>query len=87
MYATTSWGYRHRHWVTGVRIAVATWNLVIGVVLVTNAYWWGFSLLAVSALVFWAAYILNPGKSGSLSNRRGQRRALPDVLAEARHER
>lgn len=60
---STSWGYRHPRFVTGVRIAVATWNLVIGTVLLTtNGYQpLGGLLLAVSACVFCAAYVFARG--------------------------
>lgn len=65
MYAATTWGYRHPRFVTGVRIAVATWNLFIGTVMLTSGYWEGGLLLAVSALVFCAAYIFARGYSNT----------------------
>jgi hypothetical protein len=68
MYAARSWGYRHRYVYTGVRIAAGSWNLVLGILLLSHGYRWGSVLLAVSALIFWAAYTLAPGKSGSRSN-------------------
>jgi hypothetical protein len=64
MYAR-SWGYRHPFVCIGVRITAATWNLVLGIVLLSHGYRWGSVLLAVSALVYLAAYILARGKSGS----------------------
>jgi hypothetical protein len=77
MYAATgssslrSWGYRHPYAVTGVRITAATWNLVLGIILVSHGYRWAWVLFAVSAVIFSAAYILARGKSGS--RRSGQR--------------
>ena len=68
MNAARSWGYRHPYARTGVRIAAASWNLLLGILLLTHGYRWGAVLLAVSALIFWAAYIMAPGKSGSRSN-------------------
>jgi len=63
MYAARSWGYRHPYVCTGVRITAGTWNLVLGILLLSHGYRWGLILLAVSALIFWAAYILARGKS------------------------
>jgi hypothetical protein len=68
MNAARSWGYRHPYASTGVRIAAASWNLLLGILLVSHGYKWGAVLFAVSALIFWAAYIMAPGKSGSRSN-------------------
>jgi drug/metabolite transporter (DMT)-like permease len=68
MYAARSWGNRHRYAYTGVRIAAGSWNLLLGIFLVSHGYQWGSVLLAVAALIFWAAYILAPGRSGSRSN-------------------
>jgi hypothetical protein len=71
MYAATgssslrSWGYRHPHAVTGVRITAATWNLILGVILVSHGYQWAWVLFAVSAAIFSAAYILARGKPGA----------------------
>jgi hypothetical protein len=71
MYAATgssslrSWGYRHPYAVTGVRITAATWNLVLGIILVSRGYQWAWVLFAVSAAIFSAAYILARGKPGS----------------------
>jgi hypothetical protein len=70
MYAATgnsglrSWGYRHPYAVTGVRIAAATWNLVLGIFFLSRGYQWAWVLFAVSAAVFSAACILGRGKSG-----------------------
>ena len=68
MNAARSWGYRRPFTCTGVRIAAASWNLLPGVLLLSRGYRWGSVLLAVSALIFWAAYVMAPGKSGSRSN-------------------
>ena len=71
MYAATghsslrSWGYRHPYVVTGVRIAAGTWNLVLGIILLSHGYRWAWALFAVSAAIFSAAYIRARGKSGS----------------------
>ena len=48
-----------------MRITAATWNLVLGLLLLSHGYRWALVLLAVSALIFWAAYILARGKSES----------------------
>jgi hypothetical protein len=65
MYTARSWGYRHPYLCTGVRVTAATWNLVLGLILLSYGYRWGAALLAVSALVYCAAYMLARGKSGS----------------------
>jgi hypothetical protein len=71
MYAATgnsslrSWGYRHPYAVTGVRITAGTWNLVLGIILLSYGYRWAWALFAVSAAIFSAAYILAQGKPGS----------------------
>ena len=43
-------------------------NLLLGILLLAHGYRWGAVLFAVAALIFWAAYILAPGRSGSRSN-------------------
>lgn len=68
MHAATSWGYRHPSICTGVRITAGTWNLILGILLLSHGYRWGSVLLAVSALIFWAAFILARGKAGSRRN-------------------
>jgi hypothetical protein len=53
-----SWGYRHRYLTTGIRIAVAIWNLIVGAALLAHGYLgWGLLELAVSASIFVAAYL------------------------------
>jgi hypothetical protein len=70
MYAATghsslrSWGYRHPYLVTGVRLTAGTWNLLLGVFFLSHGYRWAVVLLAVSAVLFVAAYKLARGKSG-----------------------
>jgi len=64
MYASRSRGHRHPYISTGVRITAGTWNLLLGIILLSHGYRWGAALLAVSALVFSAAYILGRGKPG-----------------------
>jgi hypothetical protein len=71
MYAARSWGYRHPYASTGVRIAAGSWNLLLGIFLLTHGYQWGAVLLAVAALIFSAAYALARGKSRTRSNGRG----------------
>jgi hypothetical protein len=62
MYAVMSWGYRHRYFTAGVRIAAGIWNLVLGIILVSHGYRWGWALFATAALIFWAAYMFFQGK-------------------------
>jgi hypothetical protein len=71
MSAATSWGYRHRYFTAGVRIAVGIWLSVLAVIQVAHGYQWGWALFALSALVFWAAYLFLQGKLGA--GRDGQR--------------
>ena len=54
--ALTPWGYRHRRFCAGVRIAAGTWNLVIACILVTHGHPWGAVFFGTAALIFWAAY-------------------------------
>ena len=70
MDAARSFGNRHAYAYTGVRIAAGSWNLLLGILLLSHGYQWGSVLFAVSALIFWAAYILAPRKAGSRSYRR-----------------
>src|ERR1700753_4016679 len=70
MYASRSWGYRHPYISAGVRVTAGTWNLLLGVILVSHGYRWGVVLFAVSALLFSAAYVLGRGKVGSRGNGR-----------------
>jgi hypothetical protein len=64
MSAARSWGYRHPYIYTGVRVAAGAWNLILGILLLAHGYRWGSVLFAVSALIFWAAYMLAPAKAG-----------------------
>jgi hypothetical protein len=71
MYATTAWGYRHPHLSTSVRIAAATWNLIVGLALLSHGYrWWALVLFAVSASIFVAAYLF--ARRHSAARRSGQ---------------
>lgn len=70
MDAARSFGHRHPYAYTGVRIAAGTWNLLLGIFLVAQGQRWGAALFAVSALIFWAAYLLAPGQAGTRTNRR-----------------
>jgi hypothetical protein len=70
MYAATSRGYRHPRVSAGVRVAAGTWNLILGIFFLSRGYQWGAVLLAVSALIFCAAYVLGRGKFGSRRNGR-----------------
>ena len=49
-------------------LAAGGWNLILGSLLLSHGYRWGVALYAVSALIFWAAYILGRGKFGSRRN-------------------
>jgi hypothetical protein len=69
MYAT-SWGHRHPHIFTSVRIAAATWNLALGVILLSRGYRWGAVLFVTSALIFCGAYIF--ARRNSESRAHGQ---------------
>jgi hypothetical protein len=68
MYAATSWGYRHPRTCTSVRIAAGTWMLVLGSLLLSHGYHWGWMLYVVAALIFCAAYVIARGKSGYRRN-------------------
>ena len=48
-----------------LRIAAGAWNLALGIILLAHGYRWAVVLLAVSAMIFSAAYIAARGKSGS----------------------
>ncbi|MDQ2810503.1 MAG: hypothetical protein M3Z75_01135 [Actinomycetota bacterium] len=64
MNTARSRGYRHPYAYTGMRIAAGTWNLILGIILLSYGYRWGSVFFAVSALIFWAAYMRAPGKTG-----------------------
>ena len=68
MYAATSWGYRHPYFSTSVRFIAGTWNLALGIFFLSHGHQWGSVLVAVSALIFLAAYFLGRGNFGSRSN-------------------
>jgi hypothetical protein len=52
----------------GEDVIVATWNLALGIFFLFHGHQWGSVLVAVSALIFLAAYFLGRGKFGSRSN-------------------
>jgi hypothetical protein len=58
MYATSSWGYRHPRVATGMRVTASTWNVVLGILLLSHGYQWGSALFAIPVLIFGTAYIL-----------------------------
>ena len=64
----TSFGYRHPYAVTGVRIAAAIWNLILGIILVSHGHRWAWVLFAVSAAIFAVAYIRARAFFGSRRN-------------------
>ncbi len=68
MSAARSWGYRHPHGVTGIRITAGAWNLILGIILIAHGYQWGAALFAVAALIFWAAFTLTPAKAAARHN-------------------
>jgi hypothetical protein len=45
-----------------------TWNLAVGIFFFSHGHQWRSVLVAVSALIFLAAYFLGRGKSGSRSD-------------------
>lgn len=65
-----SWSYRHPYFSIGVRITAGTWNLLLGIFLLSHGYWVGLVPLAGSALLFWAVYIV--ARETSESRRNGQ---------------
>ena len=65
-----SWSYRHPYLSTGVRITAGTWNLFLGIFLLSYGYWVGLVPLAGSALLFWAACTV--AREMSESRRNGQ---------------
>ena len=69
MSAAKAWGYRHPHFVTGVRVAAGTWNLILATILISNGYPWGVALYAVSALIFAGAYFWARANSASRRSR------------------
>ena len=49
-----SWVYRHpRVWV-GVLVTSGSWNLFLGILMLSYAYWLGLLPLVASAVLFWA---------------------------------
>lgn len=60
MDAARTRGSRHPYAYTGMRVAAGSWNLVLGIILLSHGYQWGSVLFAVAALLFWAAWTLAP---------------------------
>jgi hypothetical protein len=50
--------YRHPHAWAGVLFASGSWNLFLGVLMLSYGYWLGLLPLAASALMFWIGYRL-----------------------------
>lgn len=65
------WGYRHPRITAAIRIAAGMWNLVLGVSLVSQGHPWGVVMLAISSVLFCAAYFFY--RRASESQRNGQR--------------
>jgi signal transduction histidine kinase len=53
-----SWEYRYPRAWAGFRYAAGTWNLALGVLLLSYGYWLGLVPLLGSVLIFWTAYRL-----------------------------
>jgi hypothetical protein len=64
MFAASSQGTRHRYASTAIRLTAGSWNLALGLFLLTHGQRWAVVLLAVAAVIFWAAYTRAPGKRG-----------------------
>jgi hypothetical protein len=45
-----------------MRITASTWNVVLGILLLSHGYQWGSALFAVPVLIFGTAYILARGR-------------------------
>jgi hypothetical protein len=72
MNAATAWGYRHPHLSTSVRIAAATWNLIVGVALLAHGYQgWALVEFTVSASILAAAYYFARRHSAARRSGRG----------------
>jgi hypothetical protein len=54
------WRWERRHWrlIARMRVAIGIWLLVVGVVLLSDGYWWGVLMVAPAALHFYLAYLL-----------------------------
>ena len=57
-YPGGAFAYRHPRTFASVEFVVGIWLVVLGAILCSGGYWWGASLFAVAALVFWVAYQL-----------------------------
>jgi hypothetical protein len=48
-------GYRYPRSLGAVEIVVGVWLVFLGILLLSQGYWWAVALLAVAALEFWVA--------------------------------
>lgn len=67
-YLVGSWSYRHPSLSMVVRMISGTWNLALGMIMLSYGYWLGLVPLAGSALLFWAVYLVAQEQSGSRRN-------------------
>ncbi|HEV7941960.1 MAG TPA: hypothetical protein VGP17_04070 [Solirubrobacteraceae bacterium] len=52
------WERRHRRLIARMRVAIGIWLLVVGVILLSDGYWWGVLMVTPAALHFYLAYRL-----------------------------
>lgn len=54
------WRWERRHWrlIARMRVAIGIWLLAVGVILLSDGYWWGVLMVAPAALHFYLAYRL-----------------------------
>jgi hypothetical protein len=52
------WERRHPRLIVRVRVAIGSWLLVVGAILLGERYWWGALMVAPAALHFYLAYRL-----------------------------
>jgi hypothetical protein len=48
-------GYRHPRTLGAAEIVVGMWVVFLGILLLSQGYWWAVSLFVVAALPFWVA--------------------------------
>jgi len=48
-------GYRYPRSLGAAEIVVGVWLVFLGILLLSQGYWWAVALLAVAALEFWVA--------------------------------
>ena len=66
-----SWSYRHPVASIAVRMASGTWNLALGIFLLSYGYVVGLVPLAGSALLWWAVYMVAREQPGFRRDRQG----------------